>query len=408
MEKFLNNKNLSAPDRTFKREPKIIGNAPEEAKKMVKEKYREYIYGGEDIIDMPREDLKKIKSIELEKRLQEIELIKAADEELSKIMEELGLEFFNVPAENVHIFDKKLYEDKKINIGGSAGFSISEEEFIGIPSDRRDDLFDFGAVVFHELNHLKGYRALKVDKFNKSEIEDDKYGNETEEDDGIIYAIKKYFGLIKKVPPESKKKGIGDFKKMFDDIGAESKEADTQGNKNEPEIKVNIYRSGLSVYVTEEKDARLTRSLEKQGKPITLSDLRSSYLSGLEEAVVAKMERRYCEKLLNNPIIKEAQQGKEIYNDMNRGYPRAQAVLNMMVSGIYEKNKDNFKSEDEVLNIFIKAHFTGQILAMSRLIKNTFGKEAFKKVAEMSGNSNISAASDALKIAKIREQIGNL
>lgn len=382
-------------------EPKIIGNAPEEVKETVKKTYREYIYGGEDIVDIPREDLENIKSIECEKRSEEIELIKAADDELSRIMKELGLESFDVPADNVHIFDIEQYKKKGMEdtVAGSAGFSSSLERFVGIPSSRRDDLFDFGAVVFHELNHLKGYASLKVDKISKSEIEDNEENKINNDDKSILFTIKKILGLIKEIPVEQKNIGIKEMLKETD--------AKIDKKEKESEIEVSVYRSGISAHATKEKYDRLTKSFEKRGKPIMLADMKCRSFSGLEEAVVAKMEGKYCEKLLNNPIIKDYQQNKEKYNDMSRGYPSARGVLDMLVSGIYEKNKDDFKSEEDVLNVFIKAHFTGRLLPMSRLIKNTFGKEVFEKVAKMSGN-RVSEARDAIKAAKLREKIKNL
>lgn len=159
----------------IKKGPRIIGNASESVKKNFQEKYKEYLYD-ENVVDMSRENLEMIKSIECEKTAEQIELIKSANDELNEIMKELGVEPFDVPPQNIHIFDSDLYEKKGLahmGIVGSAGFYNVEERFVGIPS-KRDDLLDFGGVVFHELNHLKGCHVFKVDKINKIKAGEEK------------------------------------------------------------------------------------------------------------------------------------------------------------------------------------------------------------------------------------------
>lgn len=396
-------------------EARVVGNASEEVKKDFQEKYKEYLYD-ENIINMSREELEMIKFIECEKRMEEIQLIKAADDELNKIMEELGVKSFNVPQGNVHIFDSELYEEKKLRqmgIRGSAGFYNVKERFVGVPSNRRDNLFDFGAVIFHELNHLKGHHTFKVDKIDTTKIEEEKNENqiEAEDDKSILYLVKKSLGLIRKARIESKKSEKRPdevFEKWEqDELKKALKESGKTPIEKEADIKIDIYRSGLRVLVTEEKKARL----EKQGE----DEIKHGYFSFLDEAVVAEMEGIYRKKLGDNPIIKkyledvrqtEGELSAEFKIDRSGGYPGPRDALKMLVSGIYENNQDKFKSEDEVFNIFSKARFTGHLLPMSRLIINTFGKDIFEKAANMSYSA--SEVIDALKIIELRKKLENL
>lgn len=426
MEKFFSSEKLKKEKMVS--EPKIIGNAPESAKKDFQEKYKEYLHN-ENMMDMSREELEIIKSIECEKTAEQIELIKSANDELNEIMKESGVEPFDVPPQNIHIFDSDLHEKKGLGymgIKGRAGFYNVGERFIGIPSDKRDNLLDFGGVVFHELNHLKGYHVFKIDEINKIKAGEEKNGNKIEAEDDLsaLYLIKsfikQFLGLIKKSTesPKTTQKGMTEREgnKWKDEHYKENlrkalKELGKAPIEKEPDANINIYRSGLRVIVTEEKAARL----EKQGK-----EAKTNYFGFLDEAVVAEMEGRYRKKLFDNPIIKKhfnidnknAMQSEEEYPSaefkiaIGVGYMGPREALKMLISGIYENNKDKFKSGDEVFNIFIKARYTGQLLPMSRLIIDTFGKDVFDKVAVMSHSS--SEVIDAIKIVELNKKLENL
>lgn len=51
---------------------------------------------------------------------------------------------------------------------------------------------------------------------------------------------------------------------------------------------------------------------------------------------------------------------------------------------IYEKNNDKFSSPDDVFEFFAKAHFSGRLLPVARLIEKTFGKGSFRGIGEES------------------------
>lgn len=430
MEKFFNPE--KPREEKLASEPKIIGNAPEFVKKDFQEKYKEYLRD-ENVMDISREQLEMIKSIECEKTAEEMELIKSADDELNEIIKKFGVEPFDVPPQNIHIFDSDLYEKKGLRhmgIGGSAGFYNVKERFVGIPSEGRDDLLDFGGVVFHEINHLKGYHTFKIDKINKIEAEEEKKGNKIEAEDDLStsYLIKSFIkeslGLTKKSIESPKTTGktmtSREAHKWIDEYHKENlrkslKELGKTPIEKEPDVNINIYRSGLRVIATEEKVARLEKQGEEAGK-----EIERGYFTFLDEAVVAEMEGRYRKKLLDNPIIKkhfnienenvaqveEEHLSAEFKIASGGGYNGPREALEMLISGIYERNKDKFKSGNEVFNIFVKARYTGQLLPMSRLIIDTFGKDVFDKVAVMSYSA--SEVVDAIKIVELKKRLENL
>ncbi len=53
-----------------------------------------------------------------------------------------------------------------------------------------------------------------------------------------------------------------------------------------------------------------------------------------------------------------------------------------LVNEIYEQNKTKFTSPKDVFQLFAKAIFTGQLLEISRLIEDTFGKDSLRQLAE--------------------------
>ena len=54
--------------------------------------------------------------------------------------------------------------------------------------------------------------------------------------------------------------------------------------------------------------------------------------------------------------------------------------IDEIVKRIYDENKDDFESEDDVFNLFAKAVMNGGLLEVARLIEKTYGKGSFRKL----------------------------
>jgi len=158
-----------------------------------------------------------------------------------------------------------------------------------------------------------------------------------------------------------------------------------------------IHRSGLRIEANEKK----------------IKDIGDySAFSGLNEAIVAEIEKRHFPELIaSNPFLKSEWEAfnskksnrikekilreKSVTQDellwINNSdgsystfsYYEQRKVLNYVVQEIYEDHKDRFDSKDAVMTEFFTAHFNGQISQIARLVGNVFGKEAFRILSMM-------------------------
>lgn len=305
-----------------------MGDAPEEVKEEIREKYHESFYE-EHLSQIPEEGARKLKSSECDKRPREVALIENADKEINSIMKRLSLSPYEVPARNIHIVPPELF--KEIFFEDGNGRCNYDHRVVVINADRlRNKPVDFGSIVFHEMFHLKGHVSIEVKRTNKNTK------------DGISF-----------------------------------------------------YRTGLGVHSSIKNDEK---------------GFQHSHFTGLEEALTSEMEKRYFSKMICHPSLKdqkewlESQEAQTIkkelaeknnlpideIRDVDRDkifskltYPMQRKVLSLLTSEIYKRNNDKFNSEDEVLDVFVKAHFTGELLEIARFIKNAFGKESFEVVGTM-------------------------
>ena len=67
----------------------------------------------------------------------------------------------------------------------------------------------------------------------------------------------------------------------------------------------------------------------------------------------------------------------EIFN-----YFEGRRFLAKLIRELFKKNVDSFGSEEEVRTMFIKAQFDGNIIPVARLVKKTFGKDAFIRLGQ--------------------------
>ncbi|MBI3458870.1 hypothetical protein HY061_01240 [Candidatus Azambacteria bacterium] len=140
-------------------EIRIVGGASNEKKEQVKEEIRQAFFNHfESLSPLEQEQLKKF---EYPKSEQEITLINFANEETSRLMQEAGIEPYNVPIENYHIIPSELYK-KVAGDNGTAATFITKQGIIFDAQHFRDNLVNFGAAVFHESLHLKAYFSLEV------------------------------------------------------------------------------------------------------------------------------------------------------------------------------------------------------------------------------------------------------
>ncbi len=63
-------------------------------------------------------------------------------------------------------------------------------------------------------------------------------------------------------------------------------------------------------------------------------------------------------------------------------YDKERASLDKLIEDIYEKNKSEFSSSEDVFTMFAKSSMTGRLLPVARLVEKTYGKGSFRMLGE--------------------------
>lgn len=310
-------------------EPKVVGPASQEKK----DKYRQMIlerFGESHYEQIPADKRKILEALEYEKKSYEKEAIKISNEVTNILLEELGFQPFNVPERNIHIIPESLY--KKIESDTEkVGITFQDKQLIILNAEALKHPFDRVLAILHEIVHLKNYLAI--------EAYEDTY---------------------------------------------------------------NLYRRGWQIIPFRKKS-------EKIGLFVVFN--------GLNEAIVSEITKRYFPQLIcGNKFLKdeyqwetskEAQKLKEKISNANKievdeivwvskegdecnffPYYEQRKVLNYLVDVLYEDNTDQFASREEVMKLFFKVHFNGKLLSVARLIRKSFGDDAFRIIGMMDDGKN--------------------
>lgn len=119
----------------------------------------------------------------------------------------------------------------------------------------------------------------------------------------------------------------------------------------------------------------------------------------MNEALTEELTKRFCEKYF--PGIAELKDEFEVSNTYQRNpdmpdtpfgsflkeffgrefniiYPNDRAKFIAILQVLYERNRDTFKSYEDVFKLFSRAMFQGGLLSIARLIEKTFGKGSFR------------------------------
>ena len=184
--------------------------------------------------------------------------------------------------------------------------------------------------------------------------------------------------------------------KESDEVNIRSKDAKKQKIKGGP------YRVGFEVFGTYVKAERENKSVPNS-------------FEGLNEAVVAEIEKRFLPRVLegapgieeeidrlNSPGVWEAKAEvatrakrdiSEIYWISENGedarlfsYYHQRQVLYFLVNCIAEDNPD--MSKDEIMDMFFEGEFTGHLIEIVRKIKQAFGDDAFRFIGTMTKEDN--------------------
>ena len=306
---------------------RIVGGAPEEDKKSVRDRMEFRLTNHIDSI--PESGRIEIKKSEYIKSPEELALISLANQETNKLRAEFGLEPYEIPPENYHIVPDELYKKAHPDGNGNAVCLFNRQALLFKASRFRNNNFYFGSVAFHETLHIKGYFSLEVEKHGEKTIE-------------------------------------------------------------------TSYRTGISVASSQKKN-----SIGEH----------HSHFDGLHEGIVSEQQRRFNETMLNTSMMQKekdrlgsdhAQEIKRVISDRRGipiedimwvgnnqneyetlGYPKQREVLLCICREISRIYPDEYPIPNDVYREFLRAHLTGKLLTIARLVNKTFGEDSFRLLGDM-------------------------
>lgn len=63
--------------------------------------------------------------------------------------------------------------------------------------------------------------------------------------------------------------------------------------------------------------------------------------------------------------------------------------LQKCIDEIFKKGNGRFRNKEEVFGLFARAHFSGSLLPLARVVDEVIGRRAFRRMAEMSGSGSL-------------------
>jgi hypothetical protein len=128
----------------------------------------------------------------------------------------------------------------------------------------------------------------------------------------------------------------------------------------------------------------------REGIIITSRDGKQRYFENFEEAIEGLLTQRfYEEKIKTSELFKE--EVSRIENEqrkINTSRPKELEDLNRIINYIYEQNKTEFKTRNDVVDVFVEASVNGDLFRLARLVEKTFGKGSFRELGKGTGSNN--------------------
>ena len=323
---------------------RVVGGASESEKEESKTKLESVLYEDhlKTLADKDREDVKKK---EIKKTPVILEAIEFANRYTNRLREGAEVEPYTIPDANYHVLPPELYQ--KAAGKDSAGIALYHHQAILLDvKPYKNDPIKQALVVVHETLHLKGHIALEVEE-----------------------------------------KGSEKITSLFRaGISANASQ------KHKDENKDHVHFKGLHEGIVGE--------LEKRAVPevLKLDSLAGEVKRLSERPAQNVIEKISTEKKVPiDDIVWVSKDGKEYHTI---GYKAQRDVLEYVCNEIY-LNSNVFSSVDEVYELFFNAQFNGELLQISRFMKDTFGEIGFRTLSNM-GSENNSAVLCLETLKKLR------
>ncbi len=306
---------------------RIVGDAPDTVKQKARNEIEERLTN--HLASLSELDRKAAERFEYPKTPEEIILIDFANTETNRLRIEAGMEPYNIPQENYHILPRGDYRKIADDDNSKATCFFDKQGIIFDASDIRNSLVDAGSVILHETLHLKGHFSMEVeqdgDKITKSPYRE-----------GISASA-------------AQKKGLhGEY---------------------------HVHFTGLhEAIVAEQQKISLQRMMD-------LAILQKEKERLISEPAVNLRRVISEEKLIPEEDIIWVGENKKEYARIV--YQKQRETLQYVCEEISEEFSDVYPTTESVFKEFLKAHFTGRLLPIARLIDDVFGRGSFRKLGDM-------------------------
>lgn len=329
-------------------EIRIIGGASTEKKEQVKKEVEQALFSHFE--SLPSEDREQFEKFEYPKSEKELALISFANEETSRLMQEAGIEPYDIPVDNFHIIPPELYKKAADDSGMAATFNTRQ----GILFDAqhfRDNPVNFGVAALHESLHLKAHFSMEVQE------EGDKVKKTPYREGVTVLALQSY------------------------------------GHHG----KYHEHFAGLHEGIVAETEKRLLGKLLDRPE---LAQEKKWLIS--DEAKEMKKKLAEEKEIPEDDIVWVGKKGKDDWETVS--YPRQRDVLNYVCAEIQKQFPEEYQSADDVYKTFLNAHFTGRLLNLARIVEKTFGEGSFRLLGNMDTDKQSGVLHlESLKKARARE-----
>ncbi len=305
---------------------RVVGNLSEQDKEHIKQLLRRRIHNHfEGWTEAQKAEIIKL---EVPKTPEQVALIDFANQEINRLRSEFGLAAYTFPTQNFHILPYNTFRKFVQNDSANATSVIDKQTVFLNQANVAEKLPFFGSVVFHETLHMKGHLAWEYQ---------DREGGRT----NSIYRM-----------------------------GT----AVIASQKNILEGKDHTHFTGLNEAIVSELQQR---NFSKMMGLTFLSKEKRDLNSAESQGIKTQISNRWGVKSEDIIWIKSAQDFEVI------SYKEQRAVLAYVCETISANFKDKYPNADSVYEEFFKAHFTGELLTIARLVEDTFGKGAFRELGYM-------------------------
>lgn len=291
------------------------------------------------------------------------ELINFLGNAVPEFASQYGAEPIRVSEDKVHLVPENAMKGDGKTLAGLYD-QKSQEILIRFDKPGAEPYLGIAKTTVHEMLHFNSFQSLGPDK---------EFGYEIDMSRRLGLAIKT-------------RKGEGYFDKLseavIDKLTDRFIEWTVEGGKGPTELQEDA-RNYL------ESIAQFKRGIEKLKSEKEESQERMAKVLGVGKEAAAKLVSEQIAELeeqvhhVDHWALK-SESGEENLLTLVRiaGYRKERDFLDKTVKEIYEKNKDEFESEEEIFNLFARATMSGRLLPLARVIEKTYGKGAFRKLGK--------------------------